>query len=179
MEEEDHARQDVDRRRDADGVRRAARPLPQAAGLFGLADGRGSGGGRAQVQGAVAKAAASTCRSARPSSPRALACASISSASPGWSTARWRHDRSRDGERACIVSRAQSWHGEAPLHTDPIGMTVDRRELAPAQQQQARRQSAAAANPAPHRRRDRPPAPVRRLPARHTVRPRRSIDRAA
>jgi hypothetical protein len=30
------------------------------------------------------KAAASTCRSARPSSPRALACAPTSSAFPGW-----------------------------------------------------------------------------------------------
>ena len=40
MEEEDHARADVDRRRGVDGLRRASRPFSQAAGLFGLADGR-------------------------------------------------------------------------------------------------------------------------------------------
>ena len=81
MEEEDHARQDVDRRRGADGVRRAARPFPPAAGLCrrrcrSRTPPTPSAGSRRWP-----RAAPSTCRSARPSSPRASACASISSGS--------------------------------------------------------------------------------------------------
>ena len=51
MEEEDHARPHYLRRRDPDGLRRASRPLPQAARLFGDADGRRSRRRRAEIQG--------------------------------------------------------------------------------------------------------------------------------
>jgi len=34
-----HAREDVDRRRGVDGIRCPSRPLPSAAGIFGVADG--------------------------------------------------------------------------------------------------------------------------------------------
>ena len=37
LEEEDHARPHIDRWRGADGLRCASRPLPSAAGVFGLA----------------------------------------------------------------------------------------------------------------------------------------------
>src|SRR6476661_6614075 len=72
-----------------------------------------------------AKAAASTCRSARPSSPEGSAWASTSSAFHGWSTARRRADAS-------------------------AATRINRREFAPAQQEQARTQSAPPVYPAPH-----------------------------
>src|ERR1700722_20189744 len=52
------------------------------------------------------KAAPRPCRSARPSSPRALACAPTSSARPGWSTARPRECSSLECGR---VSAMLSW----------------------------------------------------------------------
>ena len=130
--------QDFDRWPGADGVRCAARPFPQAAGLFGLADGRRPRRSRAQVQGALSRAAASTCRLGRPSSPRASACASTSSAFPGWSTARWRATNVASSRYSQLSERLPA-------------RRVDRRKVAATQQQQARRQSAAALNPAPHR----------------------------
>src|SRR5579871_4627122 len=82
-----------------------------------------------------AKAAAPTCRLARPFSPRDSACVSTSSGFPGWSTA-----RSKACERAVACALRE-------LAAHPIY----RRELTPAQQQQVRRQSAAADDPASDR----------------------------
>src|ERR1700738_970348 len=111
------------------------------------------------------KEAASTCRSGRRSSPRDSACASISSAFPGWSTARWKADR------CSVVGKANGSRERAPddklrVPTKPdrylkckiVGGTgpkrlcppcgssllvrpIERREFAPAQEQEGGGQS--------------------------------------
>ena len=143
--------QDHDRRRGADGVRRAARPFPQAAGIFGLAAGRGSRRCRAQVQGAGRR------RQRQHAVRQDFLLQGI------------RHVRRPvrhaldgqlpDGRHVLDRSRVAS---SPPFGTmvDALacppcsthGTRIDRREFAPAQQQQPRRQSAAAADPVPHRR---------------------------
>ena len=159
-EEEDHARQDFDRRRGVDGVRRAAGHFNKPQGFSVCLTVEDPADAERKFK-ALSEGGTVNMPFGKTFFSKGSACASTSSASPGWSTARWK-DESR------VVRPGRS-----------AATRIDRRQFASAQQQQPRRQSAAADDPAAHAGRIGLAAPARTLPVPHTIRPRRSIDRAA